>query len=44
MNDIQAPWVGMTPEEFRAWGNPYYEEYDEEESDEEEPDEESEEE
>lgn len=30
MNDIQAPWVGMTPEEFRKWGNPYYEEEDEE--------------
>lgn len=41
MNDIQAPWVGMTPEEYKAWGNPFYtEQYD----DEEEPDEESEEE
>jgi len=41
MNDIQAPWVGMTPEEYKAWGNPFYtEHYD----DEEEPDEESEEE
>ncbi len=36
MNDIQAPWVGMTPEEFSAWGNPYYDEYDEEEDEEDE--------
>ena len=37
MNDIQAPWVGMTPEEYKAWGNPFYTERydDEEESDEE---------
>ena len=41
MNDIQAPWVGMTPEEYKAWGNPFYTEYYD---DEEEPDEESEEE
>ena len=36
MTDIQAPWVGMTPEEFRKWGNPYYEEDKEEENEEEE--------
>lgn len=39
MNDIQAPWVGMTPEEFRKWGNPYYEEDKEEENEEEDGDE-----